>query len=174
MKKFILLIFVTFSVWANQPVEINSSNVNVFKSLIDDALYLITGDKNRSTAIITPQNGHVLPNPTPAPRNKEQVEEEKKLLKKMGIYIDDGKIAIDANKTRSFIENLVKSLEKGIDTGAKKAAKIAPKEEDLGIRVENEKVEIDLNKTKNFMMRWMKAIATFAKELNSTLAPLDK
>ncbi len=89
----------------------------------------------------------------------------------MGINIGDGKISIDTNRTKSFLESISKACKSGFNLGIEKASKEMPKEEDLGIKVESEKIEIDLNKTKNFMKKWLKAVEVFAKELNSTLEP---
>ena len=164
MKKIFLSILIVSSVlWGRS--DLNES-IGVFKSLMEDVAYLVGVDKNHSK-VKKIQNSQ-----TSVTQSEEA--EEKKFLKKIGIVIDDGKIEIDANKTKSFFENLNRAFERGIDSGVKKASKEAPTEEDLGIRIEGEKVEIDLNKTKNFMKKWIKAIEVFAKELNSTLKSLEQ
>jgi|GEM_PF-6523876 len=175
MKRFITLFLLAITVtWAN-PQDTNKTQ-GVFESLVKDAIYLITGDKNSSKGIVMPSTKISAPQPSATNQSKSvtDIDEEKKLLQRLGIYIDDNKIAIDANKTKNFLESFAKSIEKSINLGVTKASQKAPTPDDLGIKVENEKVEIDLNKTKNFMMRWMKAIEVFAKELNTSLVPLSQ
>jgi hypothetical protein len=163
MKKLIVVALMTISLFGSDLNE----TTNIFKSLIDDVAYLVGIDKNSTTTKrLKVETNH---NTSPKPE-----EEEKRILKNMGIVIDDGKIEIDANKTKSFFERINRALEQGINSGVKKASKVAPTEDDLGIKVEGEKVEIDLNKTKNFMKKWIKAIEVFSKELNSTIKIIDQ
>ncbi len=144
----------------------NDNNISIFKSLIDDVVKIVNTEKNsssRAKKIVIETN-----------QTKPQTQEEKELLKKMGIVVENGKIEIDANKTKSFFERINKALEKGLNEGVKKASKEAPKEDEIGIKVEGQKIEIDLNQTANFMKKWIKAMGVFAKELNSSLKSIEK
>jgi hypothetical protein len=185
MKRFLVLILLTLSLSAEQ----NTTNQDILKSLAEDVASIFGSikdnfrDKNSSLLkehkrVTQPEPPQTLqPEPTPEtthPQTNEEVipKEEQKLLKKMGIEITGSKISIDANKTRTFLEQFTKTIEKGLENGLKKAEKKMPKEDDLGVVIEDEKIEIDLNKTKGFMKKWIDVIGTFAKELDKSVEPL--
>jgi hypothetical protein len=96
--------------------------------------------------------------------------EKSDILELLGIKIEDGKIEIDTNKTKSFfseIENKIKSnlenLQKSIEEG-----KLDLKDK-VGIRVEKDKIEIDLKKGQEFLEELSNKFQNSLKEIESTI-----
>ena len=86
-----------------------------------------------------------------------------KVLKKIGISAKDGKIIIEPNKTKKFLESLAKKLES-------EAKKIGNKVKDInismmGIKREEDKIVIDINKTHKVLEKFSKELEKVAKEL---------
>ena len=107
--------------------------------------------------------------------NSDKSSENIDLLTLLGIKIDDGKIEIDTNATKSFFENIQKKveekasdLEKGIQEG-----KIDLKES-VGVRVDESKIEIDLNKTKSFLEEISNKAKSFIESLDKTINDITK
>lgn len=97
------------------------------------------------------------------------------ILSLLGIKIEDGKIELDTNKTKSFFETLqkkaqeeAKKIEKGVEEG-----KLDLKES-VGLRVEDQKIELDLNKTKDFFENLAQKAATFLETLDKEFQSFDK
>jgi len=76
----------------------------------------------------------------------------KETLSKIGIDIEDEKIAIDLEKTKDFftniqqhIENTAQNIGEGIKDGSLDMS------ENIGVTLDDKKIEIDMKQTKNFM-----------------------
>jgi hypothetical protein len=96
--------------------------------------------------------------------NQENID----ILKLLGISIDDGKIELDTNKTKSFfqelqnkVESKSKEVQEGIESGKLDLS------ESVGLKVEDEKIELDLNKTKSLL-------ETIAQKAQSFIEGIDK
>lgn len=101
-------------------------------------------------------------------------EENIDILSLLGIKVDNGKIEIDTNATKSFFENLqnrVKSTLTQIEEEVKEG-KIDLKDS-VGIRVDESKVEIDLNKAKNFLNELANKVQKTIESVDKTIKNLD-
>jgi len=97
------------------------------------------------------------------------------LLSLLGIKIEDNKIEIDTNATKSFFEQLqekvqksVQEIEEGIEKG-----KIDLKES-VGLKVEESKIEIDLEKAKSFLDEVTNKVQDLVINLDKTLNNITK
>jgi len=97
------------------------------------------------------------------------------ILNLLGIKVEDGKIELDTNKTKSFFETLQKKaqeqavkIEKGIEEGSLDLT------ESVGIKVEDQKIELDLNKTKSFLENLAQKAATFLETINKDIQEFNK
>ena len=100
--------------------------------------------------------------------------EEKNILSLLGINIEDEKIDIDLKQTKSFFENLQKSLEeksKKLEQNIKEG-KIDFQE--AGLKVDKEKITIDLKQTKNFFEELSKKVENFVQDLDKSFKNLEK
>ncbi len=96
-------------------------------------------------------------------------------LELLGIKIDNGKIEIDTNTTKSFFEGLQKKVEakaKELDESIQEG-KIDLKES-VGLKVEDSKIEIDLNRTKSFLDELSSKAKSFLESLDSTINDIAK
>ena len=108
-------------------------------------------------------------------KKDEKVEQNIDLLELLGIKIDDGKIEIDTNKTKSFFESLQKKVEvkaTELEESIKKG-KVDLKES-VGVKVDNDKIEIDLNKTKSFLEEISNRFKSFVESIDSTINNISK
>ena len=86
----------------------------------------------------------------------------------------DGKIIIDTNRTKSYLEQLAKRMKAKADELAKEMQQGAITEKEAGIEVNESKIVIDLNKTQRFMEKWAKKMQGFVKEMDETAKMLEK
>jgi len=86
----------------------------------------------------------------------------------------DGKIIIDANKTRNYVEQLAKKMKAKVDRLAKDMQKGVIKEKEAGIEVSEEKIVIDVNRTKSFLEKWARKMEGFVKEMNKVAKTIEK
>ncbi len=77
----------------------------------------------------------------------------------------DGKIIIDTNKTKSYLEQLALQMKAKADELAKEMQQGVIEEKEVGIEVNQTKIVIDLNKTQNFMEKWAKKMQGFVKDM---------
>ncbi len=97
------------------------------------------------------------------------------ILSLLGIKVENGKIELDTNKTKSFFETLqttiqeqASNIEKGIKEGNLDLT------ESVGIKVEDQKIELDLNKTKGFLENLAQKAATFLETINKDIEEINK
>jgi len=107
--------------------------------------------------------------------NSDKKSENIDLLTLLGIKIDDGKIEIDTNATKSFFENLQQKVEQKASEleNSIKEGKLDLKDT-VGVRVDEEKIEIDLNKTKSFLEEISNKAKTFIESLDNTINNMAK
>jgi len=97
----------------------------------------------------------------------ETPKEDKKILNKIGITTEGEKIIIDTNKTKTFFENMAKTL-------TKEAKKVEEKTKnldstDFGININKDKIEIDTKKTKNFLEQFSKELEDIANDIDKEI-----
>ncbi len=85
----------------------------------------------------------------------------------------DGKIIIDTNKTKSYLEQLAKQMKAKADEFAKEMQQGAIEEKEVGIEVNQSKIVIDLNKTQNFMEKWTQKMQGFVKDMEKLSETID-
>ncbi len=93
----------------------------------------------------------------------------------LGIEIRNGKIIIDTNQTKNFLDSVGRQLDNGfrkIEKDLRKNQIKTPNE--TGVIITDDKMEIDLNKSRNFMKKWMKSMEGVAKELDRTMRDIEK
>lgn len=112
---------------------------------------------------------------------KEQLQKEKKAkevaqnkkLSNVGINIDNNKITIDTDKTKSFFENLGKTLETKITKLTKEIETGIIHQDDAGVHIDKNNINIDLNKTKDFLELWGKKMQSFVKDFDTMAKEID-
>ncbi len=85
----------------------------------------------------------------------------------------DGKIIIDTNRTKSYLEQLAKRMKAKADELAKEMQQGAIEEKEAGIEVNESKIVIDLNKTQTFMEKWAKKMQGFVKDMEKLSNTID-
>jgi len=97
------------------------------------------------------------------------------ILSLLGIRVEDSKIEIDLNATKSFFEEIQQNIEKkaqeiqkGIEEG-----KLDLKDS-VGVKIEEDKIELDLNKTKSFLEEISNKFKSFLDSLNLEAKDLSK
>lgn len=85
----------------------------------------------------------------------------------------DGKIIIDTNKTKSYLEQLAKQMKAKADELAKEMQQGAIEEKEIGVEVNQTKIVIDLNKTQNFMEKWTQKMQGFVKDMEKLSETID-
>ena len=85
----------------------------------------------------------------------------------------DGKIIIDTNKTKSYLEQLAKQMKAKADELAKEMQQGAIEEKEVGVEVNQTKIVIDLNKTQNFMEKWTHKMQGFVKDMEELSKTID-
>jgi len=99
--------------------------------------------------------------------NPSKVDKEDKILSNIGITEQNGKIIIDPKKTKSFLDNLSKTLEKEAKKFESKTKDID--ENELGIHISKDKIVIDANKTKSFLENFAKELESVAKDIKESI-----
>lgn len=101
-------------------------------------------------------------------------QQDKDLFTKLGIDINNDKINIDINQTKSFFNNLkqtfedtAQNIQKNISEGKVDMA------ENAGIKIDKEHINIDLAKTKNFVEDIGKKIEGFLEEIDRTVESIE-
>ena len=85
----------------------------------------------------------------------------------------DGKIIIDTNRTKSYLERLAKQMKEKADQLAKEMQQGKIQEKEVGIEVNQTKIVIDLNKTQSFMEKWAKKMQGFVKDMEKLSKTID-
>ena len=102
-------------------------------------------------------------------------EQNLDLLSLLGIKIEDSKIEIDTNATKSFFEGLQQKVQKSleeIESGVKEG-KIDLKES-VGVKVDESKIEIDLDKAKNFLDQFTNKVQEVVTNIDKTVSEFVK
>jgi len=93
----------------------------------------------------------------------------------IGIIVDNGRIIIDTQQTKDFLENLAQKVDSGFKKIEHDLKNGQPKTPNAtGITVSQDRIEIDLNKTEKFMEKWIKSMESVGKELDNVFRELDK
>ena len=112
-----------------------------------------------------------------ANREKEKINnsEQIDILGLLGINIDDGKIEVDTNKTKSFFETLGKKVEEKVEdiNSGIKSGKLDLKDS-VGVKIEDEKIELDLNKTKSFFEHLANKLKSFTENIDLSTKNMNK
>jgi len=85
----------------------------------------------------------------------------------------DGKIIIDTNKTKSYLEQLARQMKTKADELAKEMQEGVIDEKEVGIEANETKIVIDLNKTQSFMEKWAKKMQGFVKDMEKLSKTID-
>ncbi len=81
--------------------------------------------------------------------NVSKSENQRELLKELGVNIQNEKISFDFNQTTKFLKKMEIEMHGKADEIERKIKKVDINiSRDMGISFANEKIEIDLNKTK--------------------------
>jgi predicted nucleotidyltransferase len=102
------------------------------------------------------------------------MQENRDVLKKIGVEINDEKIAIDLKKTKSFFTMLQELLQQKAQDLQKNLEEGKLEIEDVGVRVDDEHVEIDLAKTKSFLETFGKETENFLSEIEKAARQIEK
>ena len=100
-------------------------------------------------------------------QNKNQKNDDDKILQKIGISTENDKIIIEPKKTKAFFDKLGKTLEHTAKRMKSKVDKID--EKDIGITANKDKITIDVNKTNNFLKSFAKELESVAKDINKVV-----
>ncbi len=103
-------------------------------------------------------------------KEKIRIEKEAKKndkLSKIGISINNGSITLDTNKTKTFFQNIGKTIENKLNTFSKDINKGIIDGQNTGVEINNNNINIDLNKTKDFLNSWTKQMQEFAKGIDA-------
>ena len=102
------------------------------------------------------------------------VEPNNDLFQKMGVDIGEGKLNIDLNQTKAFLnalketfEGKAEEIQKDISEGKVDMA------DNIGIKIDKENINIDLNQTKNFVEGFGKKIENFLAELEKSVEDIQ-
>jgi len=102
--------------------------------------------------------------------HQNETEQTNEMMSKMGIEIDEGKIAIDINKTKGFfsalqemLQNKAEDLQKNIAEGKLDMADSA------GIKIDKEHIDIDLTKTRSFIEELGKKVEGMVGQIDHTV-----
>lgn len=108
------------------------------------------------------------------PTTETQTEEEKDKLSKMGVEMDNDVITIDTNKTKTFLKDLSKKMEKQMEKISHDLDKGIIEAKEAGVDINNGQINIDLNKTQDLFESWSKKIQVFANEFDDVSNNLDE
>ena len=110
-----------------------------------------------------------------AKRKRElEIQQQGKLANIGIITTPDGKIIIDTDKTKSYLEQFAKTVKEKTDRLTADIHRGVVEEKEAGIEINETHIHIDLNKTKNFLEHWAKRMAEFAKEFDTIAQELNK
>ena len=99
--------------------------------------------------------------------------EDKNILSMLGINIEDEKIDINLKQTKSFFENLQKSLEQKSKKVEQSIKEGKLELDELGIKANKEQITIDLKKGKSFLEELSKKIENFVQDLDKSFKSLE-
>jgi len=107
--------------------------------------------------------------------NKKEfiLEKNKELLSKIGVEIDQDKVAIDLKRTKSFFASLQEILQQKAEQLQKNLEEGKLDMEDVGLKLDEERVEVDLKKTKTFIETFGQKVENFLKELEESVRQID-
>jgi len=96
------------------------------------------------------------------------------LFSKMGVEVGDGKLNIDINQTKEFLNALKETFEgKAQEIQKDLAEGRVDMAENVGIKIDKENINIDLNQTKNFVESFGKKIEGFLAELEKSVEDIE-
>jgi len=102
-------------------------------------------------------------------------EQNDNLFEKMGVDVGEGKLNIDLNQTKAFLNALKETFEgKAQEIQKDLAEGKVDMAENIGIKVDKENINIDINQTKNFIESFGKKIEGFLAELEKSVQDIDK
>jgi uncharacterized protein YpuA (DUF1002 family) len=97
------------------------------------------------------------------------------LFSKIGVDVGDGKLNIDINQTKAFLNALKETFEgKAHEIQKDLAEGKVDMAENVGIKIDKEHINIDLNQTKNFIESFGKKIEGFLAELEKSVEDINK
>ena len=109
---------------------------------------------------------------------KEKTQTTKKMQNPsnaLGVSQKDGVITIDTNKTKSFLEGIVKKLENGVkDAQSTIKNNRVDSAEDAGITITKDKISIDINKTEKFLNRWRSTMEDAVNQMDEAIQEVEK
>lgn len=111
-----------------------------------------------------------------AEKSREQRESQEKnetKLSKMGVYMDDGIITIDTNKTKDFFRDLNQKMAVQIKKISDDLEKGIIETKEAGVEMNEQHIHIDLNKTQNLLQEWSKQMQIFLQEFNEVSQRLE-
>jgi len=109
-----------------------------------------------------------------AERKAREEAEKKGKLAQAGIETTpDGKIIIDTNKTKSYLQKLAEIMKKKVNKLSKDMEKGMIEEKEIGIEVNETHIEIDINKTQTFLEKWSHKMEEFVKEFDKIAKEID-
>jgi len=98
----------------------------------------------------------------------------KNILQNIGVDINDEKIHIDFNKTKSFFQTLQDILNQKAQKMQSDIEQGKVDLDNIGLKVDNEQIDIDLNKTKNFIEDLGNKLNNFIKDLENSIDNISK
>ncbi len=93
----------------------------------------------------------------------------------IGIEVSQGRIVIDTNQTRRFLESLTRKLDKNfqkIETDLRNGRINSPN--DIGVVITPDRIEVDINQTEKFMKKWIKSMQSVGRQLDNVFQELDR
>ena len=102
-----------------------------------------------------------------------QAQAQKDKLSQMGVNMDNDVITIDTNKTKTFLQDLSKKMEKQMQKISHDLDKGVIEAKEAGVDINNGHINIDLNKTQDLFESWSKKIQVFANEFDDAAKNLD-
>ncbi len=124
------------------------------------------------TEVIAP---HVLP-ADPSPRTAPPtIRPANTPRPPIGIEVSQGRIIIDTNQTRQFLESLTRKLDKNlhkIETDLRNGRINSPN--DIGVVITPDRIEVDINQTEKFMKKWIRSMQSVGQQLENIFQELDR
>jgi len=97
------------------------------------------------------------------------------LFSKLGIEMGEGKLNIDINQTKDFLNSLKSVFEDTTETIKKDLVEgKIDMSENVGIKIDKEHINIDLSKTKNFIEELGKKMEIFIVEIDKAVDNISK
>lgn len=107
-----------------------------------------------------------------SPTSESQKEKDK--LSQVGVTMDNDVLTIDTNKTKTFLKDLSKKMEKQMKKISHDLDKGIIEAKEAGVDINNGQINIDLNKTRDLFESWSKKIQVFANEFDEVAKSLDE